>query len=100
MAVSLHNALAIDSIRNTGTEDTKAAKMGGWLAAFAAAMGKILNSMAQGLETFAQNIGENPSPSDTTELQMRTQMFSMFMSSVDNALKTMGQAADKAASKG
>jgi hypothetical protein len=66
---------------------------GGWLMAFAEAMGKLMEKQVEKIQKFADSIGDKPSPSDSTKLTAMTQMFQMFMNAVSTALKSMGQGA-------
>lgn len=96
----LHLQFFNDSMQKTGgSEEAKAAKFGGFLAAIAFIMGKVMDGQVKAIKEFAQSIGEKPTPAQTTELQMMTQQFSMFMSAVDNAIKTIGQANKQAAGR-
>jgi len=65
---------------------------GGWLMAFAEAMGKLMQKQVEKIQKFADSIGDEPSPSDSTKLTAMTQMFQMFMNAVSTALKAMGEA--------
>lgn len=72
--------------KKTGTGD------GGWLMAFAEAMGRLMEKQIQKIQDFADSIGDKPTPSDSTKLTAMTQMFQMFMNAVSTALKSMGEA--------
>ncbi len=65
---------------------------GGWLMAFAEAMGRLMEKQIKKIQDFADSIGDKPTPSDSTKLTAMTQMFQMFMNAVSTALKSMGEA--------
>src|SRR3546814_11674432 len=62
---------------------------GGWLMAFAEAMGKLMQKQVEKIQDFADSIGDKPTPSDSTKLTAMTKMFQMFMTAVDR--KSVGQ---------
>ncbi len=72
---------------------------GGWLMAFAEAMGRLMEKQVEKIQKFADSIGDKPSPSDSTKLTAMTQMFQMFMNAVSTALKSMGEGASAMARK-
>jgi len=72
---------------------------GGWLMAFAEAMGRLMEKQVEKIQQFADSIGDKPSPSDSTKLTAMTQMFQMFMNAVSTALKSMGEGASSMARK-
>jgi len=65
---------------------------GGWLVAFATAMGKLIERVGDALMQKAESIGDKPSAADSTELTVQSQMYSMFLNAVSTALKSMGEA--------
>lgn len=66
---------------------------GGWLMAFAEAMGRLMEKQVNEIEKFSKSIGDKPTPEDSTKLTAMTQMFQMFMNAVSTALKSMGEGA-------
>src|SRR3546814_19397640 len=65
---------------------------GGWLMAFAEAMGKLMQKQVEMIQDFADSIGDTPTPSDSTKLTAMTQTFQMLLNAVSNANKAMGVA--------
>ncbi|MBX9401250.1 hypothetical protein K4L06_07980 [Lysobacter sp. BMK333-48F3] len=70
----------------------RAGAAGGWLVAFATAMGKLIEKAGEALMNKAEAIGDKPTAADSTELTVQSQMYSMFINAVSTALKTMGEA--------
>src|SRR3546814_12784763 len=65
---------------------------GGWLMAFAEAMGKLMQKQVEKIQDCADSIGDKPKPSDSTKLTAMTHMFPMFMNAVTTALTAIGAA--------
>lgn len=88
-------------VTDTGVGEAKGKGKGegGWLMAFAEAMGKLMERQVGEIQKFANSIGDKPSPSDSTKLTAMTQMFQMFMNAVSTALKSMGEGASSMARK-
>ncbi|MGH6610627.1 MAG: hypothetical protein ACRECQ_10240 [Burkholderiaceae bacterium] len=93
-AAQIYSQVSLSEAReNSGGEDARAAKRGGgWLAAFAIAMGKLIENAGNELIRKAENIGTEPTPADSTMLTVESQEYSMFVNAVSTALKTMGEA--------
>ncbi|PAX06971.1 hypothetical protein [Sphingomonas lenta] len=73
-------------------------KGGGWLMAMARALGEKLNAMGEDLEQRASTLsGDDPGAS--AEFGVVSQQFNMLMNATTNAIKTIGEAMGKAASR-
>lgn len=99
----LNARMALESIargdNNAESVKKSGGKEGGLFAAMAAALGNKLDDMARDLTSFANGLPKDMSPSQTTQLQLKTQMFSITMQAADGAIKAVGEGLKKTASK-
>src|SRR3546814_16100377 len=58
---------------------------GGWLMAFAEAMGKLMQKQVEQIQDFADSIGDKPTPSDSTKPTAIPQPFHTFLNPVRTA---------------
>ena len=73
-------------------------KAGGWLMAMAKALGSQLDQLGEQMTDMASRITKD-TPGLSAEFGVVTQQFSMLMNATTNAIKTVGEAMGKAASK-
>jgi hypothetical protein len=71
---------------------------GSWLRAMADALGKKLDALADEMNDLANKITKSD-PSTTTDFTVASQEFNMLMSATTNAIKTVGEAMGKSASR-
>lgn len=89
------------AIENLG-EDTKKKGKGSWLEALAEALGNALNAQAQKVEDLASQVTDknaNDKPKTMTDLTTQSQRLSFMMNSVDQTIKTIGEALSTASRK-
>ena len=86
------DSAGVDESGNSKRGGRSGAGGGGWLVAFATAMGTLIEKAGQSLMDKAEAIGDKPTAADSTELTVQSQMYSMFINAVSTALKTMGEA--------
>lgn len=80
-----------ESRENNALESSRSGRGGGWLEAFAIAMGKLIERQGNALMRTAESIGDEPTAADSTRLTVQSQMYSMFIQAVSTALKSMGE---------
>ena len=100
MTQSIYNAMASQAIiSNHGKSGKGSAASGAGLGSLAAVLGELLDKRVEGLKNFASTLPDDPTPSQSTQLQVLTQEFSVLMNAVDNAIKTIGEGEKNSASK-
>lgn len=84
------------------SDEAKEARAGGrgagWLRAMAEVLGKKLDSLAHEMQDLANKVNKDD-PSTTTDFNVVSQEFNMLMNAATTAIKTIGEAMGKAASR-
>lgn len=96
------NSLLNDIAQSDDVREARAGRRGtsgpGWLRAMAEVLGKKLDELAHEMQDLADKVTKED-PSTSTDFTVVSQQFNMLMNAVSTALKTIGEAMGKQASR-